>query len=113
MVIGKRKRETANRTDGKTRKKMKKATKAKLLSAVTMLLLLFCLVATYGMNNCNVMRAEALEDQQNYMLYVDAFGDASAYLTEQVREYAATGNTAHYDNYWYEVNTAKNREKNL
>ena len=113
MVIGKRKRETANRTDGKTRKKMKKATKAKLLSAVTMLLLLFCLVATYGMNNCNVMRAEALEDQQNYMLYVDAFGDASAYLTEQVREYAATGNTAHYDNYWYEVNTAKKREKNV
>lgn len=113
MVIGKKARKATKSTDGKTRKKMKKATKAKVLSVVTVLILLFCLVAVYGMNNCNIMRAQALEDQQNYMLYVDAFGDASAYLTDQVREYAATGNTAHYDNYWYEVNTAKNREKNI
>ncbi len=35
---------------------------------------------------------------------------ASDYLTAQARLYAVTGNEKYYDNYWYEVNTAKRRD---
>ena len=36
--------------------------------------------------------------------------NGSAYLTNEVRAYAATGDEVHYDNYWNEINTLKNRE---
>ena len=56
---------------------------------------------------------DAYEDLHDLTLYTDAFGDASAYLTDEVRGYAASGDKTHYDNYWNEVNTAQNREKNV
>lgn len=39
------------------------------------------------------------------------FLNGSAYLTDEVRAYAATGDQIHYDNYWKEINEYKNREK--
>lgn len=36
--------------------------------------------------------------------------NGSAYLTNEVRAFAATGLQEHYDNYWNEVNTLKNRD---
>ena len=56
---------------------------------------------------------DAYEDLHDLTLYTDAFGDASAYLTDEVRGYAASGDQVHYDNYWNEVNVAQNREKNV
>ena len=38
------------------------------------------------------------------------FMNGSAYLTNEVRAYAATGSQVHYDNYWNEVNNLKNRD---
>lgn len=56
---------------------------------------------------------DAYEDLHDLTQYTDAFGDASAYLTDEVRGYAASGDQVHYDNYWNEVNVAQNREKNV
>ncbi len=36
--------------------------------------------------------------------------NGSAYLTNEVRAFAATGDQEHYDNYWNEVNNLKNRD---
>ena len=36
--------------------------------------------------------------------------NGSAYLTDEVRAFAATGEQEHYDNYWKEVNELKNRD---
>ncbi len=36
--------------------------------------------------------------------------NGSAYLTNEVRAYAATGIQEHYDNYWNEINNLKNRD---
>lgn len=36
--------------------------------------------------------------------------NGSAYLTNEVRAYAATGEQVHYDNYWNEINNLKNRD---
>lgn len=36
--------------------------------------------------------------------------NGSAYLTNEVRAYASTGDPTHYDNYWNEINNLKNRD---
>ncbi len=92
------------------KKKMKKATKAKLLSIVTIVMVIFCAILLYCVNCTNTKKEQMLEKQFYYTVYVDAFGDISAYLTNEVRSYAATGEKMHYENYWYEVNIAQNRE---
>ncbi len=47
-----------------------------------------------------------------YALLVNAklFMEGSAYLTNEVRAYAATGDQKHSENYWHEVKVAKNRD---
>ena len=92
------------------KKKMKKATKAKLLSILTIVMVIFCTILIYCVNYTNIKQEQMLEKQFHYTVYVDAFGDVSAYLTNEVRSYAATGESIHYENYWYEVNIAQNRE---
>ena len=47
---------------------------------------------------------DAYEHLHDLTLYTDAFGDASSYLTDEVRGYAASGDQTHYDNYWNEIN---------
>ncbi len=49
-------------------------------------------------------------NRADLILNSNRFMDGSAYLTSQVRSYAATGNSIHYDNYWNEVNNLKNRD---
>ena len=39
--------------------------------------------------------------------------NGSAYLTNEVRAYAATGEQVHYDNYWNEINNLKNRDQGV
>lgn len=84
-----------------------------LLSVTCIVLLcLFCVnifLVTLANNKLN----KAYEDLYYLNIYADQFGDASGYLTDEVRAYAASGDKVHYDNYWNEVNVAKNREKNI
>ena len=54
------------------------------------------------------------KDTESQAILIDAanqFMDGSAYLTDEVRAYAATMNQVHYDNYYNEVNEYKNRDK--
>ncbi len=76
------------------------------------LVIAFC-VSILLINLANGHLNDAYENLHNLTIYTDAFGDASAYLTNEVRAYAASGNQTHYDNYWNEVNTSKNRQKNV
>ena len=94
------------------KQKMMKSAKAKLISILTIFMVLICAVSITVLRFMNEAHQEALRNQLLYYVYVDEFADASTYLTTEVRAYAATGNREHYDNYWYEVNTAKNREAN-
>ena len=92
------------------KKKMRKTTKAKLLCGMSTLMVLVCGFGFYCSNQTHSQHEQLLKDQKDYTVYVDTFGDASAYLTSEVREYAITGEQEHYDNYWYEVNTAQRRD---
>ena len=95
------------------KKKMLKSNKTVLSSAITIILIIFCAFAVYVMRASTKELSKALNDQHDLSVYAGEFGDASAYLTNEVRAYSVTGDEVHYDNYWYEVNTAQNREKNI
>ncbi len=53
---------------------------------------------------------ELMMDRSELIINANRFMDGSAYLTNEVRAYVATGNIEHYDNYWNEINTLKNRD---
>ena len=57
----------------------------------------------------------AVSNEQRYSLTYNAnrFMNGSAYLTNEVRAFAATGLQEHYDNYWNEVNNLKNRDQGV
>ena len=71
-------------------KKMKKATKAKWLCSMSIVFVLICAVSFVLVNFASGHEVEALEKQYDYAMYVGEFGDASKYLTDEVRAYAGT-----------------------
>lgn len=91
--------------------RMKKSTKAKLLAVITIVMCLLSAVAALISSQLNKSTIALMQDEILYTKYVGNFGDASAYLTNEVRAYAATGDITRYNNYWREVNTDKNRDK--
>ncbi|MBR2896035.1 MAG: HAMP domain-containing protein, partial [Oscillospiraceae bacterium] len=95
------------------KKKMSQSKMVNVIGLLSMgLVLLFC-AAMVAITVVNSQLNEAYEGLYYLTTYADNFGDASGYLTEEVRSYAASGDITHYDNYWYEVNTAQNRENNI
>ncbi|MBE5934313.1 MAG: methyl-accepting chemotaxis protein [Lachnospiraceae bacterium] len=94
--------------------RMKKQVKAKLLSLISVICMITCgAIVVVGLRGANRELREEQEDQLNICMYAKAYGEASAYLTDEVRAYAVTGLEKHYENYMNEINVDKNREKNL
>ncbi|WP_251492567.1 methyl-accepting chemotaxis protein [Otoolea muris] len=96
-----------------TKNKMTKSAKTKLLSIVTIILILLCAFSMFSVARFNSKLTLALGNQTNLIVAANGFSDASTYLTKEVRSYAVTGKKEYYDNYWKEVNTDKNREKHV
>ncbi len=94
-------------------RKMKKRTKAKFLSILTVFMVLICGISCIGVFYVNSELSTELDYVIHAYDYAKNFGDASGYLTDQVRAYAATGDRTYYDNYWYEIDTAMNRDNNV
>ena len=94
-------------------KNMKQSTKAKLICMTAIIFLAISLLSTMLVTKANNSLQDSMENQYALVLAAIDFGDASAYLTNEARAYAVSGKEEHYDNYWYEVNTAQNREKNV
>ena len=92
------------------KKAIKQSTLSLFLNSLSIVLILLCCVSFYLITKSNSRVDQAAAAR--YELYHNArrFLDAAAYLTNEVRAYAATGNIAHYGNYWTEVNTGKNRD---
>lgn len=93
---------------------MKKAVKQSvlilILNTVSVILLLGCVgtffLSAWFTNQVNQANSDRFELTYN----ANRFMNGSAYLTNEVRAYAATGEQEHYDNYWNEVNYLKNRD---
>lgn len=92
------------------KKAVKQSTLLTMLNLGTILLVVMLaalfLASIFASNSALRMR----ENEKELVLAGQQFKDGSAYLTEQVRAYASTGEKIYYDNYYNEVNNVKTRE---
>lgn len=92
------------------KKAMKQSTLTAILNVVSicaLILLAILLVIYSGVS----LRLDSSNEQRFNLTYnANRFMNGSAYLTNEVRAFAATGSQEHYDNYWNEVNNLKNRD---
>lgn len=92
------------------KKKNKLSTVILLLNSLSVILVVFLLLAF--LESYRLTQEVQIENTKRINLTFNAnrFIDGSAYLTQEVRAYTATGDEIHYDNYWNEVNNLKNRD---
>lgn len=95
------------------KKAAKQSTVISALSIASVLLLLGTAVSVLLFTLVSTRLSDATTNRYNLTYYANQFLDGSNYLTNEVRAYAATALQEHYDNYWNEVNTLKNREAGI
>ena len=95
------------------RKSMNQSTLSLILNGISILTLLFLLFSLMTYNSITNQLNEANEERFALTYNANRFMNGSAYLTNEVRAYAATGDEEHYNNYWNEVNELKNRDKGV
>ncbi len=96
---------------------MKKAINQSLLNLIlngfSILALLFMVYSLFTYSRVSGRLNEANEERFSLTYNANRFMNGSAYLTNEVRAFAATGDQVHYDNYWNEVNNLKNRDQGV
>ncbi len=92
---------------------MKQSTLILVLNGISILALLFLVVSLFSYSGVSKQLNDASEERFELTYNANRFMDGSAYLTNEVRAFAATGGQEHYDNYWREVNELKNRDKGV
>lgn len=92
------------------KKAMKQSTQVLILNiaSIVAIVLMVFLVFLYSSTNTKIDSANS--DRFELTYNANRFMNGSAYLTNEVRAYAATGRQEHYDNYWNEINNLKNRD---
>ena len=81
-----------------------------ILNGASILVLLFMMYSLLSYSRVSGQLSEANEVRFDLTYNANRFMNGSSYLTNEVRAFAATGDQKHYDNYWEEVNTLKNRD---
>lgn len=81
-----------------------------ILSGISIVSLLFLGFSLLSYGRVNTRLNAASEERFNLTYNANRFMNGSAYLTNEVRAFAATADEEHYDNYWNEVNNLKNRD---
>ncbi len=95
------------------KKSIKQSTLMYLLNGVSIISLLFLIYSLLSFTNVNQQLNEAREDRFMLTYNANRFMNGSAYLTNEVRAFASTGEQEHFDNYWNEVDNLKNRDKGV
>ena len=92
------------------KKAMNQSLMTLLLNGVSILAVVFSVVSLFYYGRVNTELRHANEDRFMLTYNANRFMNGSAYLTNEVRAFSATGEKVHYDNYWNEVNNLKNRD---
>ncbi len=92
------------------KKAMNQSLMTLILNGISILALLFLLFSLFSYSRASAELNNASEQRFNLTYNANRFMNGSAYLTNEVRAYAATGDKQHYDNYWNEINHLKNRD---
>ncbi len=81
-----------------------------ILNGVSILALVFIVLDLFSYGHVSDELEKANEERFSLTYNANRFMNGSAYLTNEVRAFAATGEQEHYDNYWNEVDYLKNRD---
>ncbi len=92
------------------KKTMNQSTMTLILNGVSLAALIFLMLSLFANNYIRNKLNTAAEERYNLTYNANRFMNGSAYLTNEVRAFAATGTQEHYDNYWHEVNDLKYRD---
>jgi len=95
---------------GKMKKAINQSLLTFILNGVSICALIFMVLSLLSYSYANKELQQASEDRFELTYNANRFMNGSAYLTNEVRAFAATGDQEHYDNYWNEVNNLKNRD---
>ena len=102
-----------NQEEIKMKKSIKQSTLMFILNGISIASLLFLMFSLISFTKVNRQLDTARENRFALTYNANRFMNGSAYLTNEVRAFASTGDQEHYDNYWNEVNTLKNRDKGI
>ncbi len=81
-----------------------------ILNGISILAMLFLVYSLMEYSAVNSRLDTAHEERFELTYNANRFMNGSAYLTNEVRAFSATGMQEHYDNYWNEINNLKNRD---
>ncbi len=95
------------------KKAINQSTLSLILNGVSVLTLLFLVFSLLSYSKVNAKLKQDYDDRYELTYNANRFMNGSAYLTNEVRAFAATGMEEHYQNYWNEVNTLKNRDQGV
>ena len=95
------------------KKAMNQSTHISILNGISIATLVLMLFLLFAYARTNRQLSADSENRFNLTYNANRFMNGSAYLTNEVRAYAATGEQVHYDNYWNEINNLKNRDQGV
>jgi len=81
-----------------------------ITNSITVALVVVAVIFVQLLVGAGVDYERAAKEKTELALNANRFMDGSAYLTNEVRAFASTGDIRHYDNYWNEINNLKNRD---
>ena len=81
------------------KKAMNQSKMVLILNGSSILALLVMVVFLFAYSSMNTKLTQVSEDRYNLTYNANQFMNASSYLTNEVRAYAATSNKTHYNNY--------------
>lgn len=93
------------------KKAMNQSTMTLMLNGASIAALVLVILSLAAYSWVSVQLEKANSDRYELTYNANRFMNGSSYLTNEVRAFAATGLQEHYDNYWNEVNTLKDREQ--
>ncbi|MDR0490366.1 MAG: methyl-accepting chemotaxis protein, partial [Oscillospiraceae bacterium] len=92
------------------KRSLKQSTMVVILNSLSIIFVIATVISLLNLTSLGEKSDNASIDRFELTVNADRFMEASAYLTNEVRAFASTGNIIHYDNYWNEINVLKNRE---
>ncbi|MDE7066909.1 MAG: methyl-accepting chemotaxis protein, partial [Schaedlerella arabinosiphila] len=95
------------------KKSMNQSTLTMILNGGSIFALVVLIILLFVYGSVSDQLDQANEDRFNLTYNANRFMNGSSYLTNEVRAFASTGEKEHYDNYWNEINTLKNRDQGV
>ncbi|MCL2054776.1 MAG: methyl-accepting chemotaxis protein [Oscillospiraceae bacterium] len=92
------------------KKSLNQSTMVIILNSLSIAFVIATIISFLNVASLHQKVDQSNRDRFELTYNANRFMNGSAYLTNEVRAFAVTGNMVHFDNYWNEINVAKNRD---